>query len=52
MGSGPPTDPHPTGSLSVEEGKAAHTEPFPCAGSPTRCLTSTILFHLHDSPVR
>lgn len=51
IGSGPPIDPHPTGSLSVEEGRAAHTEPFPCAGSPARCLTS-VLFHLHDSPVR
>lgn len=53
MGSGPSIDPHPTGSLSVEEGRAAHTEPFPCAGSPARFLTSTVLqFPLHDSPVR
>lgn len=33
MGSGPSIDPHPTGSLSVEEGRAAHTEPFPVLGA-------------------
>lgn len=52
MGSGPPTDPHPASSLSVEEGRAAHTMPFLCAGSPARCFISTILLHRHDSPVR
>lgn len=43
--------PH-TCSLSVEEGRVVHPAVFPCAQNPARCLTVTILFRLHDSPVK
>ena len=51
MGSGWPADPHPI-SRCLGRKAGQPTLPFPCTGSPARCLTSATLCHLHDGPVR